>query len=202
MATPNSYKDKYWDDLASKAETKVGLPSGLLVSIKNNGEKSNNDQVSSAGAKSPFQIIPATRNAILKKYGIDTYLSPENAAEGAALLLKESLDRNKGDISSAVSEYHGGTDRKNWGPVNKAYVARVVPGLEQINVSKATDDFGAWLAKNPSGVGEQLDTVKGLQDKVASLSTNSAEITPTDDKNASPDISAASSDFGKWLQAE
>lgn len=204
MATPNKYNDKYWDDLASAAGAKAGLPPGLLLSIKNNGEKSNNDQVSSAGARTPFQIIPATRKAILKKYGIDPYLSPENAAEGAALLLKESLDRNKGDIASAVSEYHGGTDRKNWGPVNKAYVGRVVPGMEKINVAKATDDFGAWLAEHPSNVDSQISQVGQLQNRVAGSMAGEkpadAATPPTD--NNSPDISAASADFGKFLEAE
>lgn len=126
MAAPNSYKDPYWTQLASVTEQKLGLPDGLLGSIVTKGERSNADQVSEAGAKTPFQIIPATRDAAIKKYGIDPYLSPENAAEVAGLLLKDSLKRNDGDVASAVAEYHGGTDRSNWGPRTKAYVQRVV----------------------------------------------------------------------------
>lgn len=126
MAAPNSYKDPYWTQLASVTEQKLGLPEGLLASVVIKGERSNADQVSEAGAKTPFQIIPATRDAAIKKYGIDPYLSPENAAEVAGLLLKDSLKRNDGDVASAVAEYHGGTDRSNWGPRTKAYVQRVV----------------------------------------------------------------------------
>lgn len=126
MAAPNSYKDPYWTQLASVTEQKLGLPEGLLASVVTKGERSNADQVSEAGAKTPFQIIPATRDAAIKKYGIDPYLSPENAAEVAGLLLKDSLKRNDGDVASAVAEYHGGTDRSNWGPRTKAYVQRVV----------------------------------------------------------------------------
>lgn len=128
---PNDHRDPYWAELSSATEDKLGLPTGLLSSIVTRGERSNNDQVSEAGAKSPFQIIPATRNAVLEKYGIDAYLSPENAAEAAGLLLKESLDRNDGDVASAVSEYHGGTDKANWGPKTRAYVGRVISGQRQ-----------------------------------------------------------------------
>ena len=125
-SAPNSYKDPYWTQLASVTEQKLGLPEGLLAAVVTKGERSNADQVSEAGAKTPFQIIPATRDAAIKKYGIDPYLSPENAAEVAGLLLKDSLKRNDGDVASAVAEYHGGTDRANWGPRTKAYVQRVV----------------------------------------------------------------------------
>ncbi len=169
MATPNSYKDSFWTDLASQAESKVGLPKGLLVSILTNGEKSNADQVSEAGARTPFQIIPQTRKALIDKYGIDPYLNPQNAAEGAARLLKESLDRNGGKLEAAVGEYHGGPNRENWGPINKAYRQRVLSGLANIDVgaspnvgnSKSTFDkaFGEWQAKQNSQAGNQLAAV-------------------------------------------
>ena len=127
-AAPNSYEDPYWTQLASAAESKAGLPEGLLTSIVTKGERSNNDQVSEAGAKTPFQITPSSRKAAIDKYGIDPYLSPENAAEVAGMFLKDSLQRNKGDVVAAVSEYHGGTDRANWGPKTRSYVARVLGG--------------------------------------------------------------------------
>lgn len=128
MATtpPNSYKDPYWAELSAAAERKHGLPEGLLVSVVQNGERSNNDQVSEAKARTVFQITDSTRKLVLDKYGIDPLLSPENAAESAALLLKEGLQRNNGDAAAAVGEYHGGTDRSNWGPRTQAYINRVV----------------------------------------------------------------------------
>lgn len=134
MATnaPNSHKDPYWADLSAATEEKLGLPSGLLLNVVTRGERSNNDQVSEAGAKTPFQIIPSTRKLAIEKYGIDPYLSPENAAEVAGLLLKDSLDRNDGNEAAAVAEYHGGTDRANWGPKTKAYVSRVMSGQREM----------------------------------------------------------------------
>lgn len=125
---PKSYKDPFWADLASSAEKKHGLPAGLLANIVIKGERSNNDQVSEAGARTVFQITPETRRLVKNKYGIDAYESPEKAAESAALILKEGLQRNNGDVSQAVGEYIGGADRKNWGPVTQAYIGRVTGG--------------------------------------------------------------------------
>ena len=146
-SAPNSYKDPYWTQLASVTEQKLGLPDGLLASIVTKGERSNADQVSEAGAKTPFQIIPATRKAAIDKYGIDPYLSPENAAEVAGLLLKDSLKRNDGDVASAVGEYHGGTDRANWGPRTKAYVQRVVGSPAATQPGQST--FQRVMAQQP-----------------------------------------------------
>lgn len=140
MATqqvPTSYKDPFWSDLASNTERKLGLPDGLLVSVLTRGERSNADQVSEAGARTPFQIIPATRKAVLDKYGIDAYLNPQTAAEAAGLLLKESLDRNQGNIVLAAAEYHGGTDPKNWGPRTKSYMQRVSQGVRELKAQTA-----------------------------------------------------------------
>lgn len=122
---PTSYKDPYYADLAATMEGKFGLPSGLLHNIITKGERSNADQVSSAGAKTVAQITPSTRNLALKKFGVDAYASAENALEVAARILKESLDRNDGSVTEAVAEYHAGTNPRARGPINRAYVARV-----------------------------------------------------------------------------
>lgn len=139
---PNSYKDPFWSDLAVGTEERLGLPSGLLKSVLLFGERSNADQVSEANAKTPFQIIPATRKAVLEKYGVDAYLSPQNAAEAAGLLLKESLQRNKGDIKLAAAEYHGGTNPANWGPRTKAYIERVSAGVGQQQATAQAPSLG------------------------------------------------------------
>lgn len=127
---PVSYKDPQYASLDAATEQKLGLPAGLIAGIRQNGEKSNADQVSSAGARTPYQITPDTRDAAIKKWGIDPYLSPQNASEVAGLLLKDSLTRNQGDPAMAVAEYHGGTDQANWGPKTQAYVQRVMAGLQ------------------------------------------------------------------------
>ena len=149
---PNSYKDPYWSSLASSVEKKLELPSGLLKSILLYGERSNADQVSEAGAKTPFQIIPSTRNAVLEKYGVDAYLSPENSAEAAGLLLKESLDRNKGDIKLAAAEYHGGTNPKNWGPRTKSYIERVTAATANQQAPQQSTFQRVMASRSPAGM--------------------------------------------------
>lgn len=126
---PVKYDDPSVLALASNTEQQLGLPSGLLTSIITKGERSNSDQVSSAGARTVAQITPATRQLAIKKYGVDPYLSTQNAVEVAGNLLKDSLDRNNGDVGSAIGEYIGGTDRSNWGRQTNAYIQRVTAGL-------------------------------------------------------------------------
>lgn len=128
---PVAYNDPFWVKKASDTENKLGLPDGLLQSVLMHGERSNADAVSSAGARTPFQITPQTRKLIKNKYQIDPYESPDAAAESAGLLLKESLDRNQGDKSLAVAEYHGGTNPKNWGKITQSYVERVAEGFRK-----------------------------------------------------------------------
>lgn len=115
-----------YDAIEAKLEKELGLPTGGIAAIRTKGERSNADQVSPVGARSVYQIMPNTRRLFLKKYGVDAYASPEAAARVAGLHLKESMDRNGGDWAAAVGEYHGGTDRRNWGPVNRAYRGRVL----------------------------------------------------------------------------
>lgn len=136
---PKSFDDPAYDAADASAAATAGIDPILLRSIRTKGEQSNADQVSSKGATTPYQFIPATRKAILDKYGIDVTLNPQNASLGAAYLIKEGMDRNNGDASAAVAEYHGGLDRSQHGPINKAYVQRVMTG--------AQDDFLDGLAQ-------------------------------------------------------
>lgn len=147
---PESYADPLYASLDAANEQKLKLPVGLLSSIRTAGEKSNASQTSSAGAITPYQFIPATRKAILDKYGIDVTLSPENASEGAGLLLQESLKRSKGDPERAVREYHGGTDSKNWGPVNDAYAKRVLASQQGAKMNALSAGFAKFMADNPA----------------------------------------------------
>lgn len=174
---PKSFRDPQYASLAGSVEGKLGLPDGLLHSIITNGERSNADQVSSAGARTVAQIIPSTRDAILKQYGVDAYLSPENALEAAGLLLRDSLKRNGGDVERAVREYHGGTDPKNWGPVNNAYAGRVLTGMKVNTLGKLGSEFSQWMQANPA---------------TAPLNTQPATA------QEAPHIAGLSADFQQW----
>lgn len=172
-----SYDSPFYADLAATTEQKLGLPVGLLSSIVTKGERSNANQTSEAGAKTVFQIIPATREAALKKYGVDAYLSPENAAEVAGRLLKDSLGRNNGDVKQAVGEYIGGTDRKNWGKTTQAYINRVMTGQQSKKIDAMSAGFAQFMAQNPA------------------QGAPTAAAAPAEEK---PDALAAG--FGQWLK--
>lgn len=127
---PVSYKDPVYAAADEAASSAAGIPPGLLSSIRLAGEKSNANQVSSAGATTPYQITPDTRASIIKKYGIDPMASPEAAALGAAYLLKEGMQRT-GSAAGAVTQYIGGTDPANWGGQTRAYTNRVMTAFNK-----------------------------------------------------------------------
>jgi len=117
--------DGYYRPIEAPLERKYGLPEGLLSRIRKDGERTDKGRVSSAGAKSVYQIIPPTRNLFMNKYGVNAFAGDREAATVAALHLKESWDRSDGNLERTVREYHGGPNPKNWGPVNDAYARRV-----------------------------------------------------------------------------
>lgn len=141
---PVNYNDPLYAHLAQLAEAKFGLPSGLLDAIRTLGERSNANQVSEAGARTPYQFIPATRRGIQRNYGIDPLSSAEAATEGAAHLLAENL-RRAGNVPDAVAMYHGGLNRRNWGPRTRAYVDRVSGGL----MGQSRYPYDAYYSNGP-----------------------------------------------------
>ena len=155
--SPNSFRDPYWSDLASKAEQKYGITPGLLVSVLTNGERSNANQVSEKGAATVFQITPETRALILKRDGIDPYLNDQNAAEAAALVLKDGVNWAKGRAKDplevdrlASGFYHAGGDTANWGPRTKSYINRVMTGQQASKVDALSNGFAKFMAANPA----------------------------------------------------
>ncbi|KKB61328.1 hypothetical protein WM40_23815 [Robbsia andropogonis] len=122
---PTSYKDPVYAAADTAASDAAGIPQGLLQSVRTAGEKSNANQVSSAGATTPYQFTADTRARLKQKYGIDVTASPQAAALGAAYLLKEGIQRT-GSAAGAVTQYIGGTDPANWGGQTRAYTNRVM----------------------------------------------------------------------------
>jgi len=147
---PKSYKDESYAALDAATEQKLGIPAGMVSAIRTEGERSNADQVSSAGARTPYQFTPTTRKLVLDKYGVDAYLNPQAASEATGLLLQEGLKRNQGDPEKAVREFHGGTNPDNWGKQNDAYWARVGPALETKKVDALSEKFAQWNKANPA----------------------------------------------------
>lgn len=181
---PESYADPLYDQVDAANEQKLGIPVGLLSSIRTAGEKTDASRVSSAGATTPYQFTPATRKAVLDQYGIDVTLSPANASEGAGLLLRDSLKRGGGDEERAVREYHGGTDPKNWGKINDAYAARVLGAHQAAKTDAMGAGFAKFMADNPA------------------VPTTAARGAPVGGPAATqpPATDALSAGFGQWLE--
>lgn len=187
--SPNSYSDPYWSNLAARAAAKYDVPAPLLVSVLTNGERSNKDQVSEAGAKTVFQITPTTRNLVLKREGIDAYLNDENAAEAAAIVLKDGMNWAKsqgGDENAlAAGYYHAGGNLENWGPRTKAYVNRVMTGQQTAKRDALDNGFAAFMKANPA---------------VPAGQSTAAVPAPSQAPAAQPD--ALTAGFGSWLRAQ
>ncbi len=116
-----SFRDPGYDQLEQSLAPDMA---GFLRTIRVNGERSNADQVSSAGARSVYQIIPETRARIIKQAGFDPWASPQNAVRGAAIVAKDAMRWAKGDPVRAAGYYHAGGNTAQWGPKTAAYMQR------------------------------------------------------------------------------
>ena len=162
------YTDPFYDKTDEIASKKTGVPLEILKSIRLYGEQSNEDQVSGAGARGVYQFTRPTRNRILEKYGLDAW-DPNQASLAAAKLLKDNADRHNGDYYTAIREYHGGTEPRNWGKYNRKYIENVTRGISELkgnnpyydNVSQ-NDEYNYT---NPL-LSEYKDIIKGMQNGV------------------------------------
>lgn len=164
------YNDPFYDKTDEEASKKTGVPLNVLKRVRLLGEQSNENWVSDAGARGVYQFIPETRNAVLKKYGVDAW-KPEQASLAAAYLLKENAVANNNDYVAAIREYHGGKKRENWGPVNRDYMGRVMGYNPSV-----TDMLGynpATIQQTPFDNSEYL---KALEEMRTSGQINWAEI--------------------------
>jgi hypothetical protein len=121
LAFPTSYRDPTYAALAAAAEQQYNLPRGILDAIRLRGERSNADQVSSAGARTPYQFIPSTRQGMESNYGVDPWKDAPSSTDAAARLLLENHGR-AGSWNKAISMYSGGNHP---GPSAYRYQARV-----------------------------------------------------------------------------
>jgi len=129
------YDSPLLDDYAVRVEKSMGLPSALLVSVKNYGERSNNDQVSSANARGVMQFIPSTAEL----FGLDDPTDPVAALEAGGEHLLDALKRYNGDVAAAIIDYNGGPKqvenyltKKPLAKETKNYLARVLRGMKEL----------------------------------------------------------------------
>jgi len=139
------YRDPGYDAIENRLERKYNLPPGLMKRVRVYGERSNANRVSPTGARTVYQILPSTRKLFGDKYKIDAYAGPAEAAEIAALHLKESIDRGEDPVlgynagpksggkwnSKEAREYKARVD----GPEALASV-RAQPGNDDVRIAK------------------------------------------------------------------
>lgn len=100
------YNSPQLDAYAAHVEQKYGLPDGVLVAIKNSGERSNSDQVSPAGAQGVMQFIPSTWKAYGK--GLDP-TDPVHSIDAAGRFWADLIKQYDGNVLAAAAHYNGGT---------------------------------------------------------------------------------------------
>lgn len=79
------------------ARERYGISGQALLAKTLKGESGfRMGAVSSAGARGAAQFIPGTRNAIVQRFGIDPWRSPEEAVKAARLHMQGKLGHRKG----------------------------------------------------------------------------------------------------------
>lgn len=79
------------------ARQKYGISGQTLLAKLLKGESSfNMGAVSPAGARGAAQFMPGTRRAVLERFGVDPWRSPEEAVHAAAIHLRGELGHAKG----------------------------------------------------------------------------------------------------------
>jgi soluble lytic murein transglycosylase-like protein len=118
MRTPEEwaslqYNDPRLDAFAEEVEDKYNLPPGILVALKNAGERTNPGQVSPKGARGIMQFMPATMQLQDGKFEHN----PDNPFESilaAGRYMQHTLKyQYQGDVARAVADYNGGPRQAN-----------------------------------------------------------------------------------------
>jgi Transglycosylase SLT domain len=125
-----------YDSLFEEAGRKTGISAATLKAVSFVESKFNPGAVSDQGAVGLMQVKPEN----FKSLGITDPRDPRQNIMGGSELLRQYLQMAGGDMDTALMLYHGGPNRRGWGPKTRAY-----PGL----VSAA----GGGNAAQPMGPG-------------------------------------------------
>ena len=105
---PTTYNDPRLDDYARKVAQQRGIDPEILLSIKNQGERSKPTAVSPKGATGVMQIMPQ----VWKAYGKGDPRDPFASIDAAANFIATELNpKYKGDRNAIVAHYNGGTSQ-------------------------------------------------------------------------------------------
>ena len=96
------YDDPRLDAFATDVEKRYNLPTGMIVALKNAGERSNISEVSGKGAKGVMQFIDKTREA----YPHDVN-DPFDSIDASGRYMADLIKQHKNPIA-AIAAYNGG----------------------------------------------------------------------------------------------
>lgn len=112
---------------AEYAGVPVGYVSGQWKQESNQGQHPTmiGPETQWGTAKGHFQVLDGTHAKIEQRLGkkLDRFDFTESLV-GYAEIMKENMARY-GNADDAVNAYHGGWNKKNWGPVTKDYLTKV-----------------------------------------------------------------------------
>lgn len=138
------YNDRRLDQYAAQAAERHGVPPGILLGIKNAGERSGSKAVSPKGAQGVMQFMPATA----KEMGITDPTDPLQSIDGAARYMRKLHDAY-GSWDAAIAHYNGGGSQaalvrsggKPSFPETAAYLDRVMKYADRKTVKTAAADY-------------------------------------------------------------
>ena len=113
------HDDPRLDAFATDVEKRYNLPTGMIVALKNAGERTNTGQVSPKGAKGVMQFIDSTRKA----YPHDV-ADPFDSIDASGRYMADLVKQYKNPIA-AIAAYNGG------GAAAKAVLAGKQPPAEE-----------------------------------------------------------------------
>lgn len=144
---PKASKGGEYAGLIADAESRHGIPPGLLNAVITVGERSGPKAVSPKGAMGLAQLMPDTAREV----GVTDPTDPAQSIEGGAKYLSKQLAAHGGDARLAVAAYNAGpgavAKHKGVPPFKETqdYVARVLgPGGYQMQ-----DDVDAFFGSAP-----------------------------------------------------
>lgn len=143
---------KYGRRVDGIARKKYGISGEALLAKLVKGESGDRmGAVSSAGARGKAQFIASTRNAVVKRYGIDPWRSTDEAVKAATIHLRGELGNakglegyNPGDpnypkyiLAQKVGDVRGQSGARNGRP-DPAAMKKVAAGRVKVTPVKAT----------------------------------------------------------------
>lgn len=137
------YDDPRLDAFATEVEKRYELPQGMVVALKNAGERSNTGQTSSAGAQGVMQFTPSTRKLKGGEFDHDVN-DPFASIDAAGRYMKQLLVENKGHPIAAIANYNGGptaakavrAGKEPPAKETKEYINRIKSYLDKTYASK------------------------------------------------------------------